>query len=110
MPPASPSRHWPSGFRSKSVERWITQDRMPHAITRARVAKVLGQKRDLLLALPVEHRPSATLSELVQFWPGRSAIPGDVWRSLAGRSERQPPKPPESDKAASPDGRRSNNA
>jgi hypothetical protein len=81
---------------------------MPHAITRVRVAKVPGQEETYFWPrqLSTAQSPSATLSELVQFWPSRSAVPGDVWRSLAGRSKRQPPKPPQSDKAASPDGRR----
>jgi hypothetical protein len=53
---------------------------------------------------------SATLSERVQFWPSRSAVPGDVWRSLAGRSKRRPPKHPQIRQGGSPDVVESDNA
>jgi transcriptional regulator with XRE-family HTH domain len=68
----------------KSVERWITQDRMPHATTRARIAQVLGQEETYFWPglLSTAQSRSATQSELVQFWPNRSAVPGDVWQSL----------------------------
>jgi transcriptional regulator with XRE-family HTH domain len=68
----------------KSVERWITQDRLPHATTRARVAQVLGREETYFWPslLSTAQSRSATQSELVQFWPSRSAVPGDVWRSL----------------------------
>jgi hypothetical protein len=96
----------------KSVERSMTQDRMLHATTRVRVAKVLGQEETYFWP-PVEHRPKpecATLAERVQFWPSRSAVPGDVWRSPAGRSKRRPPKHPQIRQGASPDVVESDNA
>lgn len=69
---------------SKSVERWITQERTPHATTRARVAQVLGHDETYFwprLLGSVETR-NATNSELVQIWPTRGDVPGDVWRAL----------------------------
>lgn len=41
-------------------------------------------RRDLLLAslLGKEHTKNATNSELVQVWPARADLPGDVWKSL----------------------------
>src|SRR3712207_6539270 len=69
---------------AKSVERWITQDRMPHATTRARVAQVLKQDETYFWPrlLSTEQSRNATESELVQLWPTRNAVPGEVWRSL----------------------------
>ncbi len=68
----------------KSVERWITQERLPHSITRARVARELGQEKSYFWPslLSTEQSRSATQSELVQLWPTRQLVPGDVWRSL----------------------------
>lgn len=69
---------------AKSVERWITQERMPHATTRARVSKVLGQEETYFWPrlLGSEQTRNATNSELVQIWPTRGDVPEDVWRSL----------------------------
>lgn len=68
----------------KSVERWITQDRMPHATTRAKVARALGSEETYFwpALLGREQAKSATSAELVQVWPSRADVPGDVWRSL----------------------------
>ena len=68
----------------KSVERWITQDRLPHATTRTRVAHVLGLDESYFWPslLGTEQIRNATNSELVQVWPMRGKVPGDVWRSL----------------------------
>lgn len=75
----------------KSVERWITQDRVPHRGTRARVAKELGLDETYLWpSLLLEARASsAAQSELVQLWPTRDSVPGDVWRSLLARTQQR---------------------
>ena len=69
---------------AKSVERWITQDRTPHASTRARVAQLLGHDETYFWPrlLGTDQSRDATTSELVQLWPSRNLVPGDVWRSL----------------------------
>lgn len=68
----------------KSVQRWVTQDRMPHPSTRAAVVAVLGGDEvyywPALLDSPAAL--SASRSELVQLWPSRDRVPSDVWRSL----------------------------
>ena len=76
---------------AKSVERWVTQERMPHATTRARVARVLGQEETYFWPrlLGTEQTKHATNSELVQVWPTRADVPGDVWRSLFAQSADQ---------------------
>lgn len=72
----------------KSVERWITRDRTPHPKTRAAIARALGNEETYfwpsLLGTPQSR--SATENELVQIWPTRNHIPGDVWRSLLGQA------------------------
>lgn len=76
---------------AKSVERWITQDRQPHATTRARVARILGADETYLwpALLGSEQSKGATQAELVQIWPTRSTVPGDVWRTLLEQTTHQ---------------------
>lgn len=79
------------GVDPKSVERWMTQGRVPHRGTRARVAEALGYEESYLWPqLLLESRASsAAQSELVQLWPTRESVPGDVWRSLLDRTKRR---------------------
>lgn len=76
------------GVDPKSVERWISQGRVPHPGTRARVAELLGhEETHLWPQLLLESRAaSSAQSELVQLWPSRESVPGDVWRSLLTRA------------------------
>lgn len=79
------------GVDPKSVERWLTQDRIPHRGTRARVATALGHEETYLWP-SLRMGPgttSATSSELTTVWPTRDSIPGDVWRSLSSRVRRR---------------------
>lgn len=73
---------------AKSVERWITQDRTPHATTRARIARVLGHEETYFWPqlLGTTESRNATQAELVQIWPTRHSVPGEVWRSLLSQS------------------------
>jgi hypothetical protein len=75
------------GVDPKSVERWLTQDRVPHRGTRARVASALGHEETYLWpSLRMgQGATSATSSELVTVWHTRDSIPGDVWRTLSTR-------------------------
>ena len=79
------------GVDAKSVERWITQERMPHPVTRASVAQVLGQDETYFWPslLGTQQSRDATQSELVQIWPTRNDVPGDVWRSLLRQAHDQ---------------------
>lgn len=72
------------GVDQKSVERWITQDRTPHPITRAAVSQALGNDETYFWPSLLGTRQSrdATGNELVQIWPTRNLVPGDVWQSL----------------------------
>ena len=79
------------GVDPKSVERWLTQDRVPHRGTRARVATVLGHEETYLWPSLRDGMgaTAATASELVSMWPTRDSVPGDVWRSLSSRVSRR---------------------
>jgi transcriptional regulator with XRE-family HTH domain len=68
----------------KSVERWITQDRVPHPTTRARVAAMLGFEETYFwpALLGSEGSRAASQAELVQLWPTRNTVPEEVWRSM----------------------------
>lgn len=76
------------GVDAKSVERWITQDRTPHPGTRAVVARALGNEETYFwpALLGTQQSRNATDNELVQIWPTRNQVPGDVWRSLLGQA------------------------
>jgi transcriptional regulator with XRE-family HTH domain len=68
----------------KTVERWITRNRIPHPNTRARVVQVLGQDETYYWPelLGTEQARNTTEAELVHMWPTRSSVPGDVWTVL----------------------------
>lgn len=68
----------------KSVERWITQDRQPHPRARSIVSRLLGFEETYFwpALLDGEGSIGAARSELVQLWPTRNDVPGDVWQSL----------------------------
>ncbi|MFQ6231137.1 helix-turn-helix domain-containing protein [Nocardia sp. NPDC002869] len=69
---------------TKTVERWITQDRCPHPGLRLKVARVLDRDETYLWPelLAGSRSATATLSELVEIWPTRPEVPHEVWRSL----------------------------
>lgn len=66
----------------KSVERWITQGRLPRAATRLRVASVVGAEETYLWPALVERPGSGAPAEIVQVWPSRDVVPGHVWQNL----------------------------
>lgn len=68
----------------KTVERWISQDRMPHRATRAEVARYLNVKETYLWPAVADdpRARSASRAELVEFYPSRSSVPVELWVSL----------------------------
>src|SRR6266545_1833136 len=72
------------GVDPKTAERWITKERVPHRAHREAVARLLGVDEAYLW--PSTAQDSRTVSagraELVEFYPSRSAVPVDMWRSL----------------------------
>ncbi len=77
----------------KSVGRWLAEDRMPHPVTRQKVAAVLQQHETFLwptLLLDSEDACTVTaVSEIDQVWPMRSTITSDTWHALFNGATRQ---------------------
>jgi hypothetical protein len=72
------------GVDPKTVERWITLDRLPHRAHRLATASLLGADESYLWPTVVDdpRTVSAGRAELVTFYPSRSAVPPQLWRSL----------------------------
>jgi hypothetical protein len=79
------------GVDAKSVERWITRDRLPHPRTRAAVSRVLGFDETYFWPILLGSSTSidTARAELVQFWPTRNDVPADVWRALLQQTSQQ---------------------
>jgi transcriptional regulator with XRE-family HTH domain len=77
----------------KSVSRWLAEDRIPHQVTRQKVAAVLQQQETFLwpgLLLGCEDEGAAvTAVEIDRVWPVRSAIASQTWHELFNRATRQ---------------------
>lgn len=76
------------GVDPKTVERWITKDRLPHRTHRINAAAILG-KSDLFLWPQTEADPrsqSASQAELVSLYSNRGAIPSSTWMTLIDES------------------------
>ena len=72
------------GVDPKTVERWITKDRMPYLSHRMNAAGVLGRTPGYLWP-STESDPrtkSATRAELVDLYPSRGALPTSMWEEL----------------------------
>ncbi len=79
------------GVDAKSVERWVTQGRQPHADDPRASGASAGVRGDLPVAGSphlIERGLGASQSELVQLWPTRNEVPADVWRTLISQAER----------------------
>jgi transcriptional regulator with XRE-family HTH domain len=76
------------GVDSKSVERWVTQDRQPHGTTRSKVAATLGRDETYLWPGLLAGRRAAAASnaEFVQMWAAREDVPHEVWRALMAQA------------------------
>ena len=72
------------GVDPKTVERWITKGRQPHRAHRLAVAEVLSVDEAYLwpAVLTEQVTQSASVAELLQLYPSRSAVPHDVWQQL----------------------------
>ena len=72
------------GVDPKTVERWITKDRLPHRTHRMSAAAVLGKSDGFLW--PATHADarsrSATEAEFVGLYPSRGAVPTSTWTDL----------------------------
>lgn len=79
------------GVDAKSVARWLTQDRVPHPLTRVRVARVLDQQETFLWPSLLESDSHADVVgvELDRVWPTRSAISNQRWHALFNQARDQ---------------------
>ena len=72
----------------KTVERWISQDRVPHRAHQLKVAALLGQD-DVFLWPSTKSDPrtiAASEAEFVAFYPNRGSVSADLWIGLIERS------------------------
>ena len=68
----------------KTVERWISQARVPHRTHRLKVAAML-QADDAFLWPTTKSDPhsiAASRAELLDFYPSRGAVPAELWTSM----------------------------
>ena len=76
------------GVDPKTVERWITVGRTPYPRYRHAIAVMAGESETYLWpkALPSQRRAEVAQSEIVQVYPHRSSLPGELWDSLLERA------------------------
>jgi transcriptional regulator with XRE-family HTH domain len=72
------------GVDPKTVERWISKNRIPHRRHRMRAAALLGANEAYLWPAVADDPTTKThgRAELVEFFPTRSAVPVHLWRTL----------------------------
>lgn len=68
----------------KTVERWITKGRLPHRRFRLKVAGKLNVDETYLWPELIHDQKTqaASVAELLQLHPSRSAVPHELWREL----------------------------
>lgn len=72
------------GVDPKTVERWITKDRVPHRTNRMQVASLLGRDEAYLWPKTADdpRTRSATRAEFIELLPSRAAVPVSTWENL----------------------------
>ena len=62
------------GVDAKTVERWLTQDRVPYPRHRGALAALVGRSESYLwpAAVPAQRQKKAATSEIVQTFPHRA--------------------------------------
>lgn len=73
-----------AGLDPKTVERWITKDRVPHRSHRWEVCRRLGSDELYLWPSLAEGQRALTASreELIALYPDRGSVSATLWRSL----------------------------
>jgi hypothetical protein len=76
----------------KTVERWLTKNRLPHRQHRWKAAALLECDETYLWPDVMEQqahkRKSAAQSELIRLYPNRAAVPRETWLKLIAESIR----------------------
>jgi len=72
------------GVDPKTVERWVTKERIPQPVHREATTALLGVDEVYLWPSTAQNPRTVSVSraELVEFYPSRSSVPADLWRSL----------------------------
>jgi transcriptional regulator with XRE-family HTH domain len=70
------------GVDPKSVDRWISGDRLPHRSHRWAAAQRLGVDETYLWPAVLNGRAHPARSELVELFPTRAAVPRETWLQL----------------------------
>ncbi|QMU75515.1 transposase family protein [Streptacidiphilus sp. PB12-B1b] len=73
----------------KTVERWITRDRVPHRGHRWKTAQLLATDELYLWPSVEPEAKTASAAELATFYPNRGAVPGSLWSSLIDNATSQ---------------------
>ncbi|WP_182558428.1 hypothetical protein [Microlunatus kandeliicorticis] len=74
----------------KTVQRWLTEDRVPYPVTRARIARATGElETSLWPALLLEQDDDPGCNAVHRIWPSLNAVHPDVWYALFSRVRRQ---------------------
>lgn len=73
----------------KTIERWISKDRLPHRINRQEVARALHRDEDYLWpdAFDTTEATAAAEAEVVKIYASRGEVPSRTWVSLIEASE-----------------------
>ncbi|MDF9817219.1 XRE family transcriptional regulator [Streptomyces sp. SPB162] len=77
------------GVDPKTVERWITTDRVPHRNHRWKTSKFLVVDEVYLWPSVEPQAKTASTAELVTFYPNRGAVPAHLWSSLIDNATSQ---------------------
>jgi transcriptional regulator with XRE-family HTH domain len=77
------------GIDAKSIQRWITQGRVPHRTTAFRTAKLLGVAPGWLWPSLEDGREAVSESEVVTFYPHRSDVPRHLWLDVLRAAKRE---------------------
>lgn len=72
------------GIDPKSVERWISADRIPHRKHRWAASQRLGVDESYLWPATLAARTEAARSELLEMLPSRASVPRETWLQLMG--------------------------
>jgi hypothetical protein len=73
----------------KTVQRWLSEDRMPYPITRHRVARALNHEETYLWPGLLTDGLGGVPEAVGGVWPTRTAISSETWHSLFDHARRQ---------------------
>lgn len=79
------------GVDPKTVERWVTLDRLPYRKNRNALAAMVKESEAYLWpqALTDDRKNEVADSEVIHVFPKRSMVPNDLWHRLLNRDSEQ---------------------